>query len=85
MVSWDWIYGNTPNFTNNLEKRFDWGILDIYFEVKEGMIVSGKVYSDCLYVEFITKLNDLINSGKYSYHVKGMSELCKDLRAGYTE
>lgn len=29
--SWDWLYGNTPNFTNELEKRFDWGIVDIFF------------------------------------------------------
>lgn len=33
MISYDWVYGYTPEFTINLEERFDWGSLDIYFNV----------------------------------------------------
>lgn len=34
--SWNWLYGNTPKFTNNVEKRFDWGVVDVYVHVEQG-------------------------------------------------
>ena len=34
----EWLYQNTPNFTNNIETRFDWGIMDVYFHVEKGII-----------------------------------------------
>ena len=32
----DWLFGETPKFTNNLETRFNWGIMDIFFQVEKG-------------------------------------------------
>ncbi|EGR34691.1 lipoate-protein ligase a, putative, partial [Ichthyophthirius multifiliis] len=55
--SWDWLYGQTPKFTNNIETRFDWGIIDFYFQVENNIIKECKVYSDCLYADFISKMN----------------------------
>ena len=25
LQTWDWIYGQTPEFTNKIEKEFSWG------------------------------------------------------------
>jgi len=33
LTSWEWLFQKTPQFTNNLETRFDWGIIDIFFKV----------------------------------------------------
>ena len=27
--SWDWVYGNTPEFSRTIETRFDWALLEI--------------------------------------------------------
>jgi len=36
ITSWEWIYQKTPDFTNEMETRFDWGVVDLMFEVKGG-------------------------------------------------
>ena len=33
LKSHSWLYQTTPKFTNNVETRFDWGVLDMYFHV----------------------------------------------------
>lgn len=35
LKSREWLYSTTPKFTNNLETRFDWGVVDIYFQVEK--------------------------------------------------
>lgn len=30
-----WLYSTTPKFTNNIETRFDWGVVDVYFHVEK--------------------------------------------------
>lgn len=57
LTSRDWLYDDIPEFSNNLEEKFSWGLIDIYFNVKRGIIVDGLIYSDCLYPEFITAWN----------------------------
>jgi lipoate-protein ligase A len=38
---WDWRFGGTPDFSNSLEKKFDWALVDIQFNVEKGLIVKG--------------------------------------------
>jgi lipoate-protein ligase A len=35
LKSKEWLYQTTPKFTNNLETRFDWGVVDCYFHVEK--------------------------------------------------
>lgn len=35
LKSWDWTYQSTPQFTNNMETRFIWGIIDLYVQVEK--------------------------------------------------
>ena len=37
LKDWDWRFGRTPEFTHNLETRFEWGIMDVFFNTKNGM------------------------------------------------
>ena len=61
------------------------GIIDIYFEVQGGRIVSGKVYSDCLFADYITHLNKLLESGNYLYDVQGIQQICADLSRQFAD
>jgi len=78
--SWEWKYGESPMFSNNFIIRFDWGIIDMNIEVKEGIIIDGILYSDCLYSSFIEKINELIKSKKYHYSHEGFTKLGEDLK-----
>jgi lipoate---protein ligase len=38
---WEWRFGETPAFTNGLEHKFAWALVDVQFEVKKGVISKG--------------------------------------------
>jgi len=72
---WDWRFGETPHFTNSIEKKFDWALVDLEFNVEKGLITKGKVFSDCLIPTFIDELNEQLATGEISYDVKGIEQL----------
>jgi lipoate-protein ligase A len=76
----EWVLGQTPEFTNNFETRFDWGIVDVYLEVKGSEILSAKVFSDCLIPDLIDTLNDELNSKAYHYTSESVDHLADILR-----
>ena len=45
-TTWEWVYGNSPNFTCSCELKYEKGILDIGLEVKSGIIRNIIVYGD---------------------------------------
>ena len=73
---WEWRFGETPNFTNSLEKKFPWALIDIQFNVSNGKINEGKVFSDCLVPAFIEMLNEELATGEITYDVEGITDLC---------
>ncbi|CAI2372795.1 unnamed protein product [Moneuplotes crassus] len=79
---WEWKYGTTPDFTHSIEHKFTWALMDINFHVRKGLINSGKVYSDCLYPEFIDKINGVLESpkDKVPYDKTGIRQFCNILR-----
>ncbi|KAI8353275.1 hypothetical protein EDC96DRAFT_517420 [Choanephora cucurbitarum] len=38
--TWDWLYGQTPEFTNTLENQFEWGHVKFHAQVKHGKFVK---------------------------------------------
>lgn len=57
--SWDWCYGESPNFDISMKNRFSWGGIEIYFKLDDGIIKNAEVYSDSLYEEIISQLPKL--------------------------
>lgn len=47
-VSWDWVKGRKIPFTAELERRFEWGNIDLQLEVSGGMIKDAVCYSDAM-------------------------------------
>lgn len=56
LKEWEWRFGKTPNFEYNIEKRFQWGIMDVNITSENGKISQIKIYSDCLYPIMIEEI-----------------------------
>lgn len=46
--SWEWNIGETPNFSVELEHRFDWGLVDLQLDLKGGKVHRAKLFTDAL-------------------------------------
>ncbi|KAF9105308.1 Biotin/lipoate A/B protein ligase [Mortierella sp. GBA35] len=40
MKTWEWMYGQTPEFSYRLEKTFPWGTVNVTIKSKEGLITE---------------------------------------------
>ncbi|KAJ7248486.1 hypothetical protein C8J57DRAFT_1189735 [Mycena rebaudengoi] len=45
LKSWDWLYGQTPQFTYTLEKHFPWGSVSAEVRSKHGLILSCALHA----------------------------------------
>ncbi|TXD96955.1 lipoate--protein ligase [Psychrobacter frigidicola] len=66
MSDWDWRFGKTPEFSHQLETRFDWGMIDLHMDVKQAVISEVVIFSDALNVELIDTLKDTLTGVKYN-------------------
>lgn len=85
--SWEWCYGETPDFDISLRNRFPWGGIELYFKLDEGTIQKAEVYSDALCEEIIgelpaifsgTRLLGIELSNKLNKAKQTLSNLSKD-------
>jgi lipoate-protein ligase A len=58
--SWEWRYGETPEFDLSLQKRFVWGEIDMGLSVEEGKITDAVIYSDAMDTSIIEALKQLL-------------------------
>lgn len=56
--SWDWIFGKKMEFNYSIEKRLEWGNIDIEFHVEAGVITECMAYSDAMDIWFISQIPD---------------------------
>jgi len=66
LYDWDWLYGQTLEFTHQIEERFDWGSVDIRLLVKNGVIEDVKIYSDSLFPDLIDEVAENLKNKIYS-------------------
>lgn len=59
----DWIYGQSPSFDLSLDRRFEWGSMELGFSIQEGRIIGCQVYSDAMNGELIAELGRYL--GRY--------------------
>lgn len=52
----DWIYGRSPDFDLDIDRRFEWGNIELGFSVLEGRIARCQIYSDAMNGELIAEL-----------------------------
>ena len=60
LISWDWLYGKTPAFTDAYKKRFPWGGIELLFTVHSGVVEDVAVYSDTLDNKLVDIIKDTL-------------------------
>ncbi|PPC77185.1 lipoate--protein ligase [Pokkaliibacter plantistimulans] len=46
--SWDWNFGQAPQFDHELSERFEWGGVELHLNVERGHITHTQLFSDSL-------------------------------------
>jgi len=45
---WGWNFGKTPQFTHAMDERFNWGGIEVYLNIINGIIEEAYLYTDSL-------------------------------------
>ena len=70
--SWEWRFGETPNFDIEFDTRFSWGGIQIGLRLKHGKIEKAFVYSDAMDESFIEMIPEVLEG--CLFHSRHMSE-----------
>ncbi|MDF1654347.1 MAG: lipoate--protein ligase [Coxiellaceae bacterium] len=65
LQSWDWLYGQTLEFTHHFDQRFEWGVVDVQLVIKNGVIEQAKIYTDALQPEWLESYAQALVSKTY--------------------
>lgn len=65
---WNWRFGQTPEFNHSMETRFPWGSVEVHLNSNEGVITGTRIFSDCLFPNFIEKLESVLSSRTSNGH-----------------
>lgn len=65
LKNWEWRFGRTFEFNQQLEERFDWGTVDLRLNVNEGIIQNVQIFSDSLYPDFIDAIAVALQNCQY--------------------
>ncbi|CAK7072943.1 lipoate--protein ligase [Tissierella sp. P1] len=63
--TWEWNYGESPKSNYQNYKRFDFGSIDIRFNVISGLISDTKIYGDFFGTEDVALLQEKLDGKKY--------------------
>ena len=74
--TWDWNYGESPEFDYKNYKRFPFGSIDVRLQVKGGIVSDIKIYGDFFGTEDIAKLEETMRGLKYDREI--IKEALKD-------
>ncbi|WP_374033448.1 lipoate--protein ligase [Bdellovibrio bacteriovorus] len=83
LSSWEWLYGNTLEFSHKMDEYLSLGFFDFHFKVEDGQIKDLKIYTDCLYPHVIEDLTESLR-GK-AYRGDAVREALMSVRAKHAE
>ncbi len=79
--TWDWNFGNSPDFDVRRQNRFDFGKVDIRMRVEKGKIVQCRIYGDFFGNGEIGGLEDSLRGVNFSR--EGFFEKILSLKVGH--
>ncbi|KAI8328972.1 hypothetical protein BC941DRAFT_463836 [Chlamydoabsidia padenii] len=59
LCTWDWIYGQTPEFTHTLDNEFDWGHVNLFLRSRHGLITEAEMSTDSIGADQVTLVSAL--------------------------
>ncbi|WP_416197299.1 MAG: lipoate--protein ligase [Sporanaerobacter sp.] len=80
-MTWDWTYGQSPEFNIRKDRRFSSGKVEIFIDVDNGFIKDIKFYGDFFGHGDLKDVEEKLVGAKYSEdEIKG---ILKDIDVGY--
>lgn len=64
-LTWEWVYGESPNFNLQKTRRFAGGNLDLRLDVQNGIIKQCKIYGDFFGQNELSELEELLVDSKF--------------------
>lgn len=79
LSDWQWRFGRTPDFSHQMETRFEWGMIALHLDVEKAHVQKCKIFSDALdtsLVELLEKklVGMLYNSQGVSEHLTALAQ-----------
>jgi len=81
--SWEWNFGQAPDFAHQLDTRFTWGGVEIHLDVERGVIQRCRIYTDSLNPAPLESLQKMLEGEKYQ--PQAIPPLAERLIAAYSE
>ena len=77
-ASWEWRMGKSPSFGLSLEHRFEWGSIELHFDLAEGNIQEAHVYSDAMDEAMVDLVAPALIGARFSSRelARRLRELC---------
>ena len=64
--SWEWNFGQSPEFTHQLDERFVWGGVELHLNLKNAQITLAQTFTDSLYPDPIEALAEALVGVTYT-------------------
>ena len=64
-ASWSWRYGESLRFDATIERRLEWGLVQLGFQVEQGLVRQASLYTDALDSDFIDCLAPLLTGCRF--------------------
>jgi lipoate-protein ligase A len=81
--NWDWRYGKTPEFQQQMSEYLSWGFVEVYLDFEKGTISRAQVFSDSLFPELIESIPSAL-CGK-AYNQAGIDQAVNILENNYPQ
>jgi lipoate-protein ligase A len=81
LASFDWLYGNTLEFNQQIDDYIGLGFFDFQFQIQEAHIQSLKIFTDCLYPSLVEDLTLFLEGQKFES--ESIRQAVKFLRVKY--
>lgn len=65
--SWEWNFGSSPEFNLKISERFQWGEIELYLLVKDGIIAGAEVSTDALDIDLPQRIRNQVCDRKFDY------------------
>ncbi|MDK9420510.1 lipoate--protein ligase A [Pectobacterium carotovorum] len=81
--SWEWNFGQAPDFSHLLDNRFIWGGVELHFDVERGVIVRAQIYTDSLNPAPLEALASALQGT--AYRPEALAAACQALITAFPE
>lgn len=65
-LTWEWNYGESPEFDYKNYRRFPFGSIEVRLQVKGGVIQESKIYGDFFGTEDVSLLEEKLKGKRYN-------------------